>query len=150
MTSANEKHALEGFPAAAVRFVRALERNREQIAIDNGLSASDLRALFWIAEHSNVTPKAVAEHMEMTTGAITAITNRLSDRGLLQRVAHPSDRRSNFLELTETGHVLMREIHTDFNHMVSESTSCLAPEELIVFESALTRVAAEVAARTGR
>jgi hypothetical protein len=72
MSSATEKHALEGFPVTAIRFVRALERNRENIAISNGLTPSDLRALFWIAEHASMTPKAVAEHMEMTTGAITA------------------------------------------------------------------------------
>jgi DNA-binding MarR family transcriptional regulator len=150
MTSATEKHALEGFPVVAIRFVRALERNREHIAISNGLTASELRALFWIAEHASVTPKAVAEHMEMTTGAITAITTRLSDRGFLQRIAHPRDRRSIFLELTESGHTMMRSIHSDFTRMVSESTSSLTKEELIAFESALTRVADEVASRTGR
>jgi DNA-binding MarR family transcriptional regulator len=149
MRSVNEKHALAGFPAAAIRFVRALERNREQIAISNGLTASELRALIWIAEHASVTPKAVAEHMEMTTGAITAITNRLSDRGSLHRIAHPHDRRSVLLELTESGHAMMRSIHADFTRMVSESTSSLTEEELIAFESALTRVADEVGTRTG-
>jgi DNA-binding MarR family transcriptional regulator len=150
MSSATEKHALEGFPVTAIRFVRALERNRENIAISNGLTPSDLRALFWIAEHASMTPKAVAEHMEMTTGAITAISNRLSDRGLLHRVAHPHDRRSIFLELTQSGHVMMRTIHLDFTRMVSEATSSLSTKELVAFESALGRVADEVTIRTGR
>ncbi|MGV8876325.1 MAG: MarR family winged helix-turn-helix transcriptional regulator [Rhodoglobus sp.] len=147
MTSEMESHTLEGFAAAAIRFVRALERNREQIAISNDLTASDLRTLFWVAEHSSVTPKAIAEHLEMTTGAITAITNRLTARGVLHRVAHPSDRRSIFLELTESGHVMMRAIHADFSRMVAESTSSLTVKELAAFESALSRVANEVMLR---
>jgi DNA-binding MarR family transcriptional regulator len=150
MSSATEKHALEGFPVTAIRFVRALERNRENIAISNGLTPSELRALFWIAEHVSLTPKAVAEHMEMTTGAITAIASRLSDRELLHRVAHPQDRRSVFLELTQSGHVMMRTIHLDFTRMVSEATSSLSKKELVAFESALGRVADEVTIRTGR
>jgi len=148
MTSPIETHALGGFPAAAIRFVRALERNREKIAVDHGLSPSDLRALFWIAEHASVTPKAVAQHMEMTTGGVTAIANRLVNLGLLHRVAHPNDRRSLYLELTSDGHQVMRDIHTDFNRMISESTSSLKAPELAAFESALLTVAEEVANRT--
>ena len=148
MTSPIETHALGGFPAAAIRFVRALERNREKIAVDHGLSPSDLRALFWIAEHASVTPKAVAQHMEMTTGGVTAIANRLVNLGLLHRVAHPNDRRSLYLELTSDGHQVMRDIHTDFNRMISESTSSLQAPELAAFESALLTVAEEVANRT--
>jgi DNA-binding MarR family transcriptional regulator len=143
-------HSLDGFPAAAIRFVRALERNREQIGKDHDLSPSDLRALFWIAEMGSVTPKDVAIHMEMTTGGITAIANRLVDSGLLQRVAHPNDRRSLYLELSAVGHETMRVIHTDFRTMVADSTSRLTPAELQAFEVALDIVAAEVNARSRR
>jgi DNA-binding MarR family transcriptional regulator len=143
-------HALEGFPAAAIRFVRALERNREQIAKDHDLSPSELRALFWVAEKGSVTPKDVATHMEMTTGGITAIANRLVDSGLLTRLAHPNDRRSLYLELTPEGHDIMRVIHTDFRAMIADSTTSLSAKELDEFESALSRVADEVNARARR
>ena len=68
MSDFPQTHALRGFLAAAIKFVRALERNREKIATDRGLSASELRALFWIAEQGSARPKDLAEHMEMTTG----------------------------------------------------------------------------------
>jgi DNA-binding MarR family transcriptional regulator len=64
----NQTHSLNGFPAAVIRFVRALERNREKIANDHGLSASDLRTMFWVAEHHSVMPKELATHLQMTTG----------------------------------------------------------------------------------
>lgn len=148
MTTSLETHALDGFPAAAIRFVRALERNREKIATDHGLSPSDLRALFWIAEHGSVTPKAVAEHMEMTTGGITAIANRLVNLGLLHRSAHPNDRRSLYLELTSEGNQIMRDIHNDFKEMIAASTAPLSAKQLADFEVALQTVAEEVTART--
>lgn len=143
-------HSLEGFPAAAIRFVRALERNRERIATDHGLSASELRALFWIAEQGSVQPKDLAAHMEMTTGGITAVSHRLVEMDLLERVAHPNDRRSLYLELTALGHSTMNRMHTEFNHMIGESTAALSTRELTAFESALTAVAGEVASRTAR
>ena len=150
MTDPLVTHALDGFPAAAIRFVRALERNREQIGKDHDLSPSDLRALFWIAEVGSVTPKDVAAHMEMTTGGITAIANRLVDAGLLQRTGHPSDRRSLYLELSAAGHETMRVIHTDFRAMIADSTSRLTAAELQAFEVALDIVATEVNARARR
>ena len=145
-----ETHSLDGFAAAAIRFVRALERNREQIGKDHDLSPSDLRAAFWIAEQGSVTPKDLANHMQMTTGGITAIAGRLVESGLLQRTAHPNDRRSLYLELTPAGHETMRVIHADFRSMVADSTSALSAGELQAFESALDTVAREVNARAQR
>ncbi len=145
-----ETYALDGFPAAAIRFVLALERNREQIGKDHDLSPTDLRALFWIAEMGSVTPKDVAAHMQMTTGGVTAIATRLVDSGLLQRIAHPNDRRSLYLELSPTGHETMRVIHSDFRGMIADSTSRLTPAEVHAFEVALDIVAVEVSARARR
>ncbi|MCB5282347.1 MarR family transcriptional regulator [Arthrobacter sp. AL08] len=142
-------YALAGFPYAAVRFVRALERNREKIATDHGLSPSELRALFWIAEQASVTPKQLAEHMELTTGAITAISTRLVNLGWLERLAHPNDRRSLCLELTDSGHSVVADIHAQFNTMIASSTTGLSDKELAAFETALLTVADEVSRRTG-
>ena len=88
--------------------------------------------------------------MEMTTGGITAIANRLVEAGLLQRTAHPNDRRSLYLELSPAGHETMRVIHADFRGMIADSTSKLTVAELKAFESALDIVAAEVNARAQR
>jgi DNA-binding MarR family transcriptional regulator len=143
-------HTMTGFPAAAIRFVRALERNREAIAIRHGLSPSELRALFWIGEKGSVRPKELAEHMEMTTGGVTAISHRLVELGLLERIAHPEDRRSLFLELTAGGHTVMTDMHSDFLGMIAGSTTMLDTEQLADFEYALSVVADEVFARMER
>ncbi len=144
MLDERQTHALTGFPAAATRFVRALERNREAIARDHGLSASELRAFFWIAERGSVRPKELADHMEMTTGGITSVSQRLVDMALVQRSDHPNDRRSLFLELTAEGHDVMRTMHADFLQMIAASTTSLSAAEVADFEHALTAVTDEI------
>lgn len=140
-------HTLEGFPAAAAEFVSALDANRRRIAEDAGLNATELRAIFHIARTVSITPKNLADHLGITTGAVTAISRRLVDVGLLHRVDHPDDRRSLYLELTPHGHEVMAAIHSDFTTMIADSTSSLSPRELDEFTSALRSVAAEVRAR---
>lgn len=143
-------HTLEGFPAAAAEFVSALDANRRRIAEDAGLNATELRAIFHIARTVSITPKSLAAYLGMTTGAVTAISRRLVELGLLHRIDHPEDRRSLYLELTAHGHEVMAAIHSDFTTMVAESTSSLTPEQLDEFTAALRSVAAEVRARTKR
>jgi DNA-binding MarR family transcriptional regulator len=77
-----------------------MEHNRNRVAAQNSLTCSELRALTWVAEAGSITPKVLAEAMEMTTGAVTAISNRLVALGMLTRLAHPHDRRSLLLMLT--------------------------------------------------
>lgn len=114
-------HTLDGFPAAALALLRALDSNRHRIAKQSGVTGSELRALSRVAEAGGITPKELADSLEMTTGAVTAIANRLVESGLLLRVSHPSDRRSILLELTPSGDELMRSIYVEFDEALAAS-----------------------------
>lgn len=142
-----QAHVLDGLPAAATEFVSALEANRRRIASDAGLTATELRALFHIGQVVSLTPKDLAAYLEVTTGAVTAISRALVEAGLLHRVDHPGDRRSLYLELTPQGHRQMSEIHDTFDAMIAESTSDLDPERLAQFTATLRSVASEVRRR---
>lgn len=133
-----------------MRFARALDRNNERIAEDEGLSASELRTMFYIAEHVSVTPKQLSEHMRLTTAAVTFITRRLVDIGMLGRVDNPDDRRSILLELTPRAHAAMARIHSEFDGMIAKATSSLDADQLDAFTSALTVVATEIFDHVGR
>ena len=150
MTPDGASHTLTGVPAAATEFVSALDSNRRKIAEDAGLTATELRAMFHVAQVVSITPKDLATYLGMTTGAVTAIARSLVDADLLTRVDHPGDRRSLYLELSPHGHEQMARIHRDFNEMIAASTSALSPAELEQFTAALRTVASEVRARVGR
>ena len=134
------RHTLTGFPNAAIHLLRALEDDRQHIAAQHGISAIELKGLFRIAAVGSVTPKQLAEHLSVTTGAITGISTRLVSAGLLHRVAHPNDRRSLYLELTDAGHRAMAAIHADFDEMVSDATLGITADELEVTMETLRRV----------
>jgi DNA-binding MarR family transcriptional regulator len=134
-------HTLDGFPAAAVEFVNVMQRNRERIGLDAGLSPSELRALFRVAAEESVTPKQLAAYLDMTTAAVTFISRRLVESGLMHRVDHPNDRRSLYLELTPLAHQMMLDVHRDFVELLEAATSDLSPAELETFSSTLQVVA---------
>jgi DNA-binding MarR family transcriptional regulator len=123
-------HTLDGFPAAALVFLRSLDSNRHRIAREAGVTASELRALSRVAEAASITPKELAESMEMTTGAVTAISTRLVEADLMRRVDHPSDRRSLFLELTPAGDKIMDQIYREFDDTLTTASRGIPEEDL--------------------
>lgn len=143
------RHLLTGLPDAAIHLLRALEEDRRHIASHHGLSTSELRSLFRIAEAGSLTPRQLATDMSLTNGAITAISTRLVDAGLLQRVPHPDDRRSLCLELTQEAHRVMASIHSDFVATVSAANLGLTDDELDIAARALRRLTSAIRARQG-
>ncbi len=123
-------HSLGGFPAAALIFLRALDSNRHRIAKEAGVTGSELRALSRVAEAGSITPKELADSMEMTTGAVTAISTRLVDATLMRRVDHPNDRRSLLLELTPWGDEVMKQIYCEFDAALAVVTKDMAEADL--------------------
>jgi len=140
-TEIGASHTLSGFPAAAVEFVNVMQNNRERIAKDAGLSASELRALFRVAAVVSVTPKELAAYLDMTTAAITFISRHLVEEGLLHRVDHPNDRRSLYLELTPRAHQMMLDIHSDFAALLEAATGELKFSEVDDLSTTLSSVA---------
>jgi DNA-binding MarR family transcriptional regulator len=75
------------------------------------MGATDIRALFFIASGDDgATPKQVAEFLELSTGATTSLVDRLEAAGTLVRRAHPTDRRSIVLHVTDAGHDVVHSI----------------------------------------
>lgn len=140
-TETGQAHTLAGFPAAAVEFVNVMQRNRERIGQDAGLSPSELRALFRVAAEVRVTPKELADYLDMTTAAVTFISRRLVDSGLMHRVDHPNDRRSLYLELTPLAHHMMLDVHRGFVELLETATGDLSADELETFSATLQSVA---------
>lgn len=70
-----------------------------------GLNATDARFVFFLAaaDGEGITPKQAGEYLELTTGAMTSLIDRLEQRGHLERRPNPEDRRSILLHLTPSG-----------------------------------------------
>ena len=79
-----------------------------------GLNATDARLVFFLAaaDGEGVTPKQAGEYLELTTGAMTSLIDRLEKRSHIERRPNPEDRRSILLHLTPSGSEVAREIGT--------------------------------------
>lgn len=97
-----------------VRLTQALvvEANQVRTAFvaAHGLHATDIEALTQVVLArqlgASVTAGALASQLGLTTGAITAVVDRLERTGQLTRVRDPHDRRKVLMESTAQGEEL--------------------------------------------
>lgn len=77
-----------------------------------GLNATDTRFVFFLAaaDGEGVTPKQAGEYLELSTGAMTSLIDRLEKRAHIERRPNPDDRRSILIHLTPSGSEVAREI----------------------------------------
>jgi DNA-binding MarR family transcriptional regulator len=65
-----------------------------------GINRTDARALDLLDEHGRMSAGELAAQSGLTSGAITAVIDRLERAGLAHRVSDPADRRRVLVELT--------------------------------------------------
>jgi DNA-binding MarR family transcriptional regulator len=81
----------------------ASRRTREFFAGLAGISLTDFQALVFLSEQNGMSPKEMGADLGLSTGAMTALIDRLEAAGYAERNPHPTDRRSTRLDLTTTG-----------------------------------------------
>lgn len=133
--------SVDGVPASALVFLRALDQHRHKLLTDSGLTLSELRFLARVAEQHQTAPTVLASSLNLTTGAVTAISDRLVERDLIRRVTHPSDRRAVVLELTRSGELLMAEIYDDFRGRVAAVAGQLTRDDADMLTGMLYKLA---------
>jgi DNA-binding MarR family transcriptional regulator len=85
---------------AARRLDAALSQWHGELSERMGMSTSEVTALAHLAMEDDLGPSALAQRLHMTTGATTALLDRLAAHGHIVRERHPSDRRKVVVRLT--------------------------------------------------
>ena len=95
--------------ASALRLsvVRLNRRLRGQRA-DTSVTLTQLAALSTLKRHGALTPGELAAHEKVQPPSMTRVLAALEERGLVERRPHPTDGRQALVELTTTGHDLLR------------------------------------------
>jgi DNA-binding MarR family transcriptional regulator len=75
-----------------------------------GVNRTDARCLDVLDQHGSMSAGDLAEASRLTTGAITAVIDRLERAGLARRVDDPTDRRRVLVEPTEKAFELANEL----------------------------------------
>ena len=89
---------------------RLMRKRFEQKARGLGLTRSQCSVLAHLARHEGIQQGGLAEILEIEPITLTRILDRLEQAELVERRAHPTDRRIRLLHLTPKAHPLLGEI----------------------------------------
>src|SRR6266851_1492631 len=92
------------------RLARRMRAERIAQGLQPELSDTQLAALAALERNAAMTPSALAEHEKVQPPSITRVIGALEERGLIQRMPHPSDRRQVVLAVTDQGRDLVAQI----------------------------------------
>lgn len=104
------------------------EHARRDIQRHN-LGVSEFGVMELLYHKGPTTLGVLAERILITSGSLTYVVDQLAKRGLVQRVACPTDRRVTYAELTDAGRTLLRAIFPDHAEQIRQAVSGLTPEE---------------------
>ena len=81
-----------------------------------GVNVTDMKCLDMMTMKGSTSPTELADFTGLSSGATTAMIDRLEKLGLIERHPHPKDRRSTILVLTKEA---MRKLPTLFQSLAS-------------------------------
>ena len=105
-----------------------------------GITIPEWRVIAWVAERGGITQQAICAHSRMDKVTVSRAVIALADRGLMERRAHPQDRRSHLLALTSDGKRLYAAIAPKALELEGRIFSHFDAEEVEVFLSMLRRI----------
>jgi DNA-binding MarR family transcriptional regulator len=88
-----------------------------------GLNRTDWRCLDILTTRGPITPGQLAEAVQLTTGAVTGVLDRLEGAGLVRRVRDTTDRRRLIIETTDE---LRRQAALVYGPFVADSDEALS------------------------
>jgi DNA-binding MarR family transcriptional regulator len=89
----------------------------------------DYTTITLVNTNPNITPKRLAQAINVSPPNLGPLLERLESRGLLERRPNPTDKRSQVLALTDEGRALCARADRTASQLEHEATSMLTDEE---------------------
>lgn len=118
MTATQTAH--EQMVAAVRRLGYVFGRHEHATASRFGLTATDITALSYLSRHDRTGPSELATVLDLTTGSVTALLDRLEREAFVERRPHESDRRRITIEVTEHGRTAVVAMRADVEDILRE------------------------------
>jgi DNA-binding MarR family transcriptional regulator len=139
-------------PAEVLTALRrfGLEDDRFDAIVARRLDAApaEFKAMDHILASGGLTPGQLGDRLALTSGAVTALVDRLERLGWVKRVPHPTDRRSVIVSKASAKVSAGEEIYRRFAEALAQAAAALTPEEraaCVRFLDAAAEIAAEQA-----
>jgi DNA-binding MarR family transcriptional regulator len=126
---------------SVLRLARRLRAERSSA----DLTLTQISALSALDRHGPSTPSELAAHERVQPPSMTRVVAALEDRGLVSRVAHPTDRRQVLVAVTDRARAMLLEDRRRREAWLVAHLADLTPSERAVLQAAapiLDRLAA--------
>lgn len=104
------------------------------------ITAEQLKMLVVLWEEDGKTQNELGVSVGKFKTSVTKLVDGLEKRNLIQRVPHPSDRRSNIVYLTEVGKNIKKQLIPIIEKTLHEVHSNISNEKLITFHEVLNQI----------
>jgi DNA-binding MarR family transcriptional regulator len=94
-----------------------------------GAPSVEFRAMDHITEAGELTPSQLADRLALTSGAVTALLDRLERLGWVKREPHPTDRRSVVIRKATPSENPAMQIYGPVAERLARVAADLTPEE---------------------
>jgi DNA-binding MarR family transcriptional regulator len=121
---------LDGVLFAGRRIGQAAVLFHTKVAAHFGLGPADVKALDLIERQDRLAPSELAQQLGLAPASVTAMIDRLELKGLLRRVAHPTDGRRFFVEFDPSARELMAPLYVGFMTSLNEMYAGYTDKEL--------------------
>ncbi|WAJ36177.1 MarR family transcriptional regulator [Pseudomonas sp. GOM7] len=136
-----ERFSLQHSPGHLIALINQLkDRILERHVVDHQITAAQFKVVLLISQQRASSPADLVRLLNLDSGAMTRMLDRLEHKGLLTRERSQADRRQVHLRLTEAGEalgVLGPQIAAD---AINELTGCLTRSELDEFQRLMKKM----------
>lgn len=105
-----------------------------------GLTACQFDIIATLGNTSGLSFRDLGSRTLITKGTLTGVVDRLTEKGLVRRIADPDDGRSQIVMLTEQGEALFADIFPRHVQYLNEALATLSAEEIGQMQLMLQRL----------
>ncbi len=103
---------------------------QQRVAEAMKLHPTDFHSIHLLSKHGSLTAGQLAARLQLTSGATTAVIDRLVGLGLAERVSSDIDRRSTVVRLRPDGIQKMQREYASVNQQLGDSLGEFSEAEL--------------------
>lgn len=118
----------------------ALARMYAALGVNRTVGRHALIRLLWFAPEHRLTQFEIAAEMQVTSSNVTFLVDGLEKEGLVQRMPHPTDRRTVHVRLTQEGEQFAELIVPSMAHFMAHMLAGFSDEEKYTLAGLLERI----------
>jgi DNA-binding MarR family transcriptional regulator len=120
-TVSHEGPTVRSAALALQRLVLGWDRHREAVADELGVGTTEIAALGFLYHDGPRTPSDIGHLLNLTSGSVTALLDRLEGAAFITRSPNPDDRRSLLATATPAGRHAMQWYYERLDNIVGKA-----------------------------